>query len=107
MNWKELKSIDDLTAAIEASNERPVALFKHSTRCSVSFMAKKTVERFWELDIDAYFLDLLAHRDVSNKIAELLGVMHQSPQMILVKNGKAVYDGSHSNIDLNKMGSLI
>jgi bacillithiol system protein YtxJ len=107
MKWKELNNINDLETALKASHEQPVALFKHSTRCSVSLMAKKSVERFWDLDIDAYYLDLIAHRDVSNSIAEQLDIYHQSPQMILVKDGKAIYDASHGSIDVDAMGELL
>jgi bacillithiol system protein YtxJ len=107
MKWKELNNINDLETALKASHEQPVALFKHSTRCSVSLMAKKSVERFWDLDIDAYYLDLIAHRDVSNSIAEQLEIYHQSPQMILVKDGKAIYNASHGSIDVDAMGELL
>jgi len=107
MKWKELNSINDLETALKASHEQPVALFKHSTRCSVSLMAKKSVERFWDLDIDAYYLDLIAHRDVSDAIAEQLEVHHQSPQMVLVKEGKAIYNASHGSIDVDAMGELL
>lgn len=104
MKWNELNNINDLETALEASHQQPIALFKHSTRCSVSLMAKKSVERFWDLDIDAYYLDLIAHRDVSNAIAEKLAIQHQSPQMILVKDGKAIYHASHGAIDVDAMG---
>ena len=107
MKWKELNNINDLETALKASHEQPVALFKHSTRCSVSLMAKKSVERFWDLDIDAYYLDLIAHREVSNSIAEQLEIHHQSPQMILVKDGKAIYNASHGSIDVDAMGELL
>jgi bacillithiol system protein YtxJ len=107
MKWKELNSINDLEAALKASHDQPVALFKHSTRCSVSLMAKKSVERFWDLDIDAYYLDLIAHRDVSNSIAAQLNIDHQSPQMFLVKGGKAIYNASHGSIDVDAMGELL
>lgn len=107
MKWKELNNINDLETALKASHEHPVALFKHSTRCSVSFMAKKTVERTWDLDIDAYYLDLIAHRDVSNAIAEQLNIVHQSPQMILVKNGQAIYNASHGSIDIDAMSEKL
>lgn len=98
MNWKKLESIADLDAALAASNDQAVALFKHSTRCSVSSMAKRLLESDWNLDIDAYYLDLIAHREVSNAIAERLNIQHQSPQMIVVKNGAAIYDASHGSI---------
>jgi bacillithiol system protein YtxJ len=107
MNWKKLESIEDLEAAIEASNKQAVALFKHSTRCAVSTMAKRLVEREWNLNIDAYFLDLIAHRDISNAIAERLQVQHQSPQMIVVKNGAAVYDASHESIQVAAMAEAL
>jgi bacillithiol system protein YtxJ len=107
MKWNELNNINDLETALKASHEQPVALFKHSTRCSVSLMAKKSIERFWDLDIDAYYLDLIAHRDVSNSIAEQLEIHHQSPQMILVKDGKAIYNASHGSIDVDAMGELL
>jgi len=107
MKWKELNSINDLETALKASHEHPVALFKHSTRCSVSLMAKKSIERFWDLDIDAYYLDLIAHRDVSNSIAEQLEIHHQSPQMFLVKDGKSIYNASHGSIDVDAMGELL
>ncbi|MFK7799579.1 MAG: bacillithiol system redox-active protein YtxJ [Aureispira sp.] len=107
MNWKKLESIADLEAAIEASNQQAVALFKHSTRCPVSSMAKRLVERDWDLSIDAYFLDLIAYRDVSNAIAERLEVQHQSPQMIVVKNGAAVYDASHESIQVTAMAEAL
>lgn len=98
MNWKKLESIADLETALEASSNQTIALFKHSTRCSVSSMAKRLVERDWNLAIDAYFLDLIAHRDVSDAIAQHLNVPHQSPQIILVKDKKAIYNASHESI---------
>jgi bacillithiol system protein YtxJ len=107
MKWIEIKSLSELETALTASHTNPVAIFKHSTRCSVSFMAKKTIERFWDLDIDAYYLDLIAHRDISSAIAENLSIEHQSPQMILIKEGKAIYNASHGSIDVDSMGELL
>ena len=102
--WKSLQSIDDLDMAIEASNETPVLLFKHSTRCSISSSALSRIERNWkdeETSITPYFLDLISYRDVSGAIADKLSVPHQSPQMIIIKNGKAVFDSSHMDINFN------
>lgn len=101
LNWNKLESIEQLKEAIEGSMEKPILLFKHSTRCSISMMALSSFEDKWdgkEEDIDIYFLDLLKHRDVSNAIAELTGVTHQSPQAIVVKNDEVVYHASHSSI---------
>jgi len=65
-------------------------------------MAKSRLERSWNLSdqVDIYYLDLIAFRSVSNKIAELLGVVHESPQLILLKEGNAVYHTSHNDISV-------
>ena len=101
INWTELTDINQLMEIDAISNEKPVAIFKHSTRCSISRMALKQFEREYDLNdsVDAYFLDLIAHRDISNEIASRYNVYHESPQLIFIKNGKAVYDVSHSDID--------
>ncbi|MGE6355088.1 bacillithiol system redox-active protein YtxJ [Flavobacterium sp. NPDC079362] len=101
VNWTELTDIAQLMEIAAISNEKPVIIFKHSTRCSISRMALKQFEREFDLNdtVDAYFLDLIAHRDISNEIASRFNVYHESPQLILIRNGKAVYDVSHSDID--------
>ena len=101
VNWTELTDIAQLLEVTAISNEKPVVIFKHSTRCSISRMALKQSERDYDLNevVDAYFLDLIAHRDISNEIASRFNVYHESPQLILIRNGKAVYDVSHSDID--------
>ena len=102
IKWNALTDINQLDAIVEESAETPVLLFKHSTRCSVSRMALKSFEKEYSIDenkAQPYFLDLLEHRDISNAIASRFGVTHQSPQLILIKNGKAVYNTSHSDID--------
>ena len=102
LNWKNLASEADLENAIAASDNKNIILFKHSTRCSISSMAKSRLERGWNIseeEADIYYLDLIQYRSVSNAIAANLGVVHQSPQVIVVRNGKAVYDASHSAID--------
>ena len=101
INWTELTDVLQLQEIEAISNEKPVVIFKHSTRCSISRMALKQFEREFDLNdtVDAYFLDLISHRDISNQIAQKFNVYHESPQLILIKNGKAVYDVSHSDID--------
>ncbi|WP_264537221.1 bacillithiol system redox-active protein YtxJ [Flavobacterium sp. N1736] len=101
INWTELTDILQLQEIEAISNEKPVVIFKHSTRCSISRMALKQFEREYDLNetVDAYFLDLIEHRDISNEIAQRFNVYHESPQLILIKNGKAVYNVSHSDID--------
>lgn len=105
LNWNELTNLGQLNEIISLSSEMPVAIFKHSTRCSVSRMALRQFENEFDSSnkVTPYFLDLISFRDVSNEIASRFGVLHQSPQLILIKDGKAVYDVSHSDIDAEEL----
>lgn len=108
--WSELRSMDDLEEAVEASEEKPVAILKHSTRCGISRMVLRKFEEDFDLEEDKvklYFLDLLSHRDISNEIASRFGVPHESPQLIVIKNGKAVYDASHNEIEASKLKDFL
>jgi bacillithiol system protein YtxJ len=105
INWIPLTDLGQLNEIMDVSNEKPVVIFKHSTRCIVSRTALKQFENEYDLEdkVDAYFLDLLEHRDISNEIASRFGVFHQSPQLLLIKDGKSVYDVSHSDIDAGEL----
>lgn len=97
--WKKLETMEDLNAAIEESKTKKVAIFKHSTRCSISSMVLSKFEREVEKsdkDVSYYFLDLISHRDISNTIAENLNVTHQSPQLLVLENGVVVQHASHN-----------
>lgn len=108
MNWIPLTFMGQLDELVAFSEQKPVLIFKHSTRCIVSRTALKQFEKEFDLGdkIDAYFLDLLEYRDISNEIANRFGVYHQSPQLILIKNGRAVYNVSHDAIDAEKLRDL-
>jgi bacillithiol system protein YtxJ len=101
INWIELTDLGQLNEIMELSHQQPVAIFKHSTRCSISRMALKQFENEFDLEgtVTPYFLDLINHRDISNEIATHFDVYHQSPQLLLIKDGKSIYDASHSDID--------
>jgi bacillithiol system protein YtxJ len=89
--WIPLTSVEQLMKIAETTDEKPVLLFKHSTRCSISAMAKNNLERNWSSGDElcyAYYLDLLAHRDVSARIEEITGVVHQSPQAIVLRGSE-------------------
>ena len=109
IKWNELTDLEQLNEIIAVSNEKPVAIFKHSTRCSVSRMALKQFENEFNSSdkVTPYFLDLIAHRDISNEIASRFGVTHQSPQLILIKERKAVYNVSHSDIDAEELAKKV
>ena len=96
-----LDKIEQFDEIDEISQTKSVVLFKHSTRCSISRMALKQFDaefNYPEEKIDWYLLDLLNHRDLSNEIASRYNVMHQSPQIIVIRNGKAVFNASHDSI---------
>jgi bacillithiol system protein YtxJ len=109
VNWIPLQLMGQLDELTALSNEKPVFIFKHSTRCSISRFALKQFENEFDLHntIDAYFLDLITYREISNEIAARFGVPHQSPQLILIKGGKAIYDVSHSDIDAGDLKSKV
>lgn len=99
MNWIALTDIAQLDRVVEDSTTKPVLLFKHSTRCSISDMAKARLDRSNLSDtMDAYYLDLIAYRPISQAIAERFAVHHESPQILLIRNGECILDASHNGI---------
>ncbi len=109
INWRELTDLGQLNEIVDASFEQPILIFKHSTRCGVSRSVLKRFENEFDLaeKITSYFLDLLEHREISNEIASRFGVVHQSPQLIVVKSGNTVYDASHDSIDAHDLKSFV
>ncbi len=110
IGWEQLTQTSQLETILEESKERPVLIYKHSTRCGISSMALDRLERSWDEDgkaIKPYFLDLIAYRNVSNIVAEMFNVYHQSPQIIVIKDGKAVFDESHMGISFQALKNAI
>ncbi|SIQ60033.1 bacillithiol system redox-active protein YtxJ [Maribacter ulvicola] len=108
--WIPLNAVDQLNTIKEASNGRPQVIFKHSTSCGISRMVLNMFKSSYGLEdgqMDLYFLDLLANRDVSNAVASEFGVMHQSPQLLIVKNGVVVIHDSHGSISDIKLEQFI
>ena len=107
MKWEQLNAIEQLDQIDALSNTQAVLLFKHSTRCSISDAAISMFEREWTEEdsskMKPYYLDLIAYRPVSNAIAERYHVEHESPQVLVIKNGKCVYNESHMNIRVNAL----
>ncbi|MBC7524961.1 MAG: bacillithiol system redox-active protein YtxJ [Flavobacterium sp.] len=105
ITWNQLTDLGQLNEIIDISTTKPVVIFKHSTRCSISRMALKQFENEFDLHekVTPYFLDLLNHRDISNEIATRFEVTHQSPQLILIQDGKSVYNVSHSDIQVEDL----
>lgn len=108
--WIQLTDLGQLNEIIQISHQKPVIIFKHSTRCSISKMALRMFEREYNLtndEITTYFLDLIAFRAISNEIASRFEVVHQSPQLILIVDGKSIYNVSHSDIDALELKAKI
>ena len=108
MKWTQLDSANQIDAIKQ--QEGYSLIFKHSTRCSISMMAKRRFELDWEnlpADMPLYFLDLLNHRDLSGKIAADFQVHHESPQVLLIKDGECVLDQSHGAISVDETLSVM
>ena len=109
-DWSALIDFGCLKQAIEFSNTKPVAIFKHSTRCGISAAAQERLELDWNIPMESltfYHLDLLAHRDVSNEIANRLNITHQCPQLIVIYKGQVVYVQSHHAITLEGLRGVV
>lgn len=110
MDWRSLSTKGDLEVILEDSLHSPQAIFKHSTRCGISSMAKARVESKWEKtnpSIPIHLLDLISNRELSNFVAEYLNVRHESPQLILLEKGEVVYHASHISISSSAVAKHI
>ena len=101
MTWITLLNNEQLNEIKQKSFNTPQVIFKHSTRCSISSMAKSRLERSTQPeDISFYYLDLIKYRSLSSEVAREFSVAHESPQILLIKNGECIFTESHSGIDM-------
>ncbi|MEH6705479.1 MAG: bacillithiol system redox-active protein YtxJ [Galbibacter orientalis] len=110
LDWNALNDVSQFEKIKEESKSICVVVFKHSTRCGISRFALNNFEATYKIPTDdakLYFLDILNHRDVSNAIAKEFGVIHESPQLLIIKNGKVVYNESHGQIDAEEIAKFI
>ncbi len=107
MSWKTINQISQIQQIKEESKHLPVLIYKHSTQCSLSQMAWNRLQRNWKEEdfkmVMPYYLDLLTYREVSDAIEQEFAVLHESPQVILIKDGIAVYDTSHMAINYQEI----
>lgn len=104
MNWIPLTTEEQFEQLLQRSATVPQVIFKHSTRCSTSSMVLSRLERSdAPLSVDFHFLNLITYRSVSNRIAERLKVYHESPQLLLIKNGECIYAESHMGITMAEL----
>lgn len=110
MNWQKISSAEDLQIIKQKSENQKIMIFKHSTSCSISATVLARMERNWKEEqvkgVVPYYLDLLSYRDLSNQIAQSYGVRHESPQVLLIQNGKCIYDASHYDISFDDLKNL-
>lgn len=101
--WLEIYEAKQLEEIKEMSKHSPILIFKHSTRCGISSMAKNRIERSWnEKDstrLQPFILDLVKYRNISNAVASEFHVMHESPQVLVIADGQCIYEASHLGID--------
>jgi bacillithiol system protein YtxJ len=111
MKWNELRETKQLQDLTTESHQQPILIFKHSTSCSISRAALGRFERSWNenemKDVKPYFLDLLSYRTISKNIEDQFLVEHESPQILLIRNGESVYNRSHLDIDYKSVRSEV
>ena len=101
VNWTPLTSLEQLETIKETSKNEAIFIFKHSTRCGISSMVIKRFEALFTEDhqhLKVYYLDLLNYRDISDEVGYTFQVMHQSPQLLIIKNGVSVFNASHYDV---------
>lgn len=107
LKWIALSGVEQLDEIDKISQDQPVMIFKHSTRCSISAASLNRMERKWDADkakgVVPYFLDLITFRSVSNEVAQHYDVAHQSPQVLIIRNGQCIYDNSHFGISFEEV----
>ena len=106
IDWNTIQSTKQIDRILERSKSIPCLIFKHSTTCPISSMAKYRLEGDWSFskeELEPYYLDLLSFRNISNQIAETFEVHHESPQVLVIRNGHCVYDASHLGITVDEL----
>ena len=110
INWNTLTSVVEVKKVVEQSAQQACVIFKHSTSCPISGFAKRRLEGDWQFGDDSikpYYLDLLAYREVSNFVASEFGIDHESPQVLLIKDGICVYHTSHLDISVAELANRL
>jgi bacillithiol system protein YtxJ len=107
MKWQALTTEYQVRRILEESKTTPVMIFKHSNRCSTSRLVLDRLTRKWKEDemghLRPYFLDLISFRDISNFIAREFNVPHESPQVLIIENGRSIFDCSHFDINYDQI----
>lgn len=106
LNWRVLSTPQQIVEIVSVSGSIPCMIFKHSTQCGISAMAKMRLENGWdfsEQEIVPYYLDILSYRNLSDQIAKQFSTPHESPQLLLIRNGKCTYDAAQFDISISEL----
>lgn len=106
INWTLFKHPTQLEEIIELSKSKPCLIYKHSTRCSISSMAKYRLEGSWDFkedDFHTFYLDVINDRSLSQLVAQTFGIRHESPQLLAIKEGQCIHNSSHLDITVREL----
>lgn len=106
MKWIELSSPEQVEEIRNRSFQSPILVFKHSTSCSISLMVKMRLDQQWAFDVPSYYLDLKSYRQVSNLVADVFSVHHESPQVLVIRDGECVFDASHFDVQVAELNEI-
>lgn len=110
MNWIELSTPTQLQGIQKDTSNAAYLLYKHSPTCSICSMTKMRIERAWDFaeeQLKPYFLNVLDHRSLSDEVAHIFDTKHESPQILLVQNGRSVHQASHFDIDIKTVRTVL
>lgn len=111
VQWSQLKDADQLEGLVKLSEANKVLIFKHSTRCSISGTSLSRLEKNWDENemgnITPFLIDVISHRDISLKTEQMFGIQHESPQLLIIDQGKCVYNASHMGISYKEIKNLV
>jgi bacillithiol system protein YtxJ len=110
LNWTPLSSLEQLEEIKQQSKTESVFIFKHSTSCGISSMVLKRFENLFTEEhqyLKVYYLDLLQYRNISDEVGYTFQVVHQSPQLLVIKNEVSVFDASHYDITQTTLSRFI
>lgn len=106
IHWKFLNTDEDIQSMIECSASTPCGIFKHSTRCNLSAMAKYQLESDWDFEaaeLHMYIVDVIQQKDISAAITDVFSEYHESPQLLLIRDGECTYAAAQLDITVEEL----
>jgi bacillithiol system protein YtxJ len=107
--WRIPENKNDVDSILN-NDDKPQIIFKHSSRCGTSILSKSSLDSGMESisqKADVFMIDVVAMREISNYVAEVTGVKHESPQLLLIKNGEVFWHASHGEVRIDKLSDVL